>query len=241
MRSGDVEVALAECARWIVHRRSAKPFDHAGGSAPVDEFGPENGVRSLAMGVEPQAVQFVAEPFAYQVEARCQRLGRRTVGNEHHLRALRAALHHHLQIAGETNVRHFRIGSHRGIDEGPPHDRGDTIDQRVLHAAVRDGHHSMAAELEHPDLRRTLPSADGEPGAQAERARRAGDDRKVRQSMEVSERLERRARSGGNARLTVSRAAGARRTVRARGLSSRRWPANLRSGLAHVTSPRALP
>ena len=147
------------------------------------------------------------------------------------------ALHHHLQVAGEACVGRFRIWSYVGIDKSTPHDRDDTIDQRVLDAAVRDGHHSMAAELEHPDLRRTLPSADGEPGAQTERTRRAGDDRNVGQSMKVSERFERRASRGGNIRLTVSRAAGARRTVRARGLPAATLPANSRSSPMHVTSP----
>src|SRR5580692_1609801 len=53
----DLEVVLPESTRRVVHRRSAKPLHDADRPAPVLEVGTENGVGSLAMRIEPQAVQ----------------------------------------------------------------------------------------------------------------------------------------------------------------------------------------
>ncbi len=159
----DIEIALAERAGRVMHRRAREALDHGGGSAPVLEIRAENGVGALAVRVEPQAVQFVAEPLADQVEAGCQGRGRRAVGDQHDLRGLRAALHHHLQVAGEACMRGFRIAGHVGVDEAPAHDRDDAVDQRVMDAAVGDRHHAVRAELEHPDLGRARPAANGKP------------------------------------------------------------------------------
>jgi hypothetical protein len=49
----DIEIVLPEGARRVVNLRSAKMFDHAGGTAPVLEVGAENGVGSFAIAVEP--------------------------------------------------------------------------------------------------------------------------------------------------------------------------------------------
>ena len=54
---GDVEIALPECARRVVHRSPAKTLDHAGRPAPVLEVRTEDGIGALVIGVEPQAVQ----------------------------------------------------------------------------------------------------------------------------------------------------------------------------------------
>ena len=112
-------------------------------------------------------------------------------------------------------MRGFRIRRHGGIDESPPHDRRHAIDQRMLDAAVRDVHQPMRAELEHPELGRAEPAPDREPRAQTKPARRAGYHRHSRQSVSTRERLERRARGGGDARLAESRATRARRAMRA--------------------------
>ena len=53
----DVEIVLPEGTRRIMHRRPAKMFHHAFGSALVLEIGTEDGIRALAIGIEPQAVQ----------------------------------------------------------------------------------------------------------------------------------------------------------------------------------------
>src|SRR5271166_4283753 len=53
----DVEIVLPECARRIVHRGPAKTFDHAGWPPPILKIGTEDGIGTLAIGVEPQTMQ----------------------------------------------------------------------------------------------------------------------------------------------------------------------------------------
>ena len=54
----DVEIALPECARRVMHRSSAKVFNHALRAAPVFKVGAEDGVGALAISIEPEAVKF---------------------------------------------------------------------------------------------------------------------------------------------------------------------------------------
>ena len=100
------------------------------------------------MRVEPQAVELGAEPLTDQVQAGSERRGGRRVGDEHHLGALGAALHHHLQIARKTQMGGVGVARHARLDERTPHDGRDVIDQRMMHSAVRHMDHAVRADLE---------------------------------------------------------------------------------------------
>ena len=69
----EIEIALAERARRIVHGRPAKMFDNARRPPPTVEIGTENAVGAFGIGVEPQAVQILTEPLANEIQTRRQR------------------------------------------------------------------------------------------------------------------------------------------------------------------------
>ncbi len=222
-----------------MHRGSAEMFDHARRSTPVLEVGAQDGVGTLEVGVEPQAVQFAAEPLSDQFQAGRQGFDGRAIGDEHHLRGLRAALHDHLQITRQAQMRLIRVAGHFGVGQGAPHDRGDAVDQGMLNAAVRDVNHAMRAELEQPDLRRAQPAADGEARAEPKTGGLTGNHRDLRQAVNACQLLERTAGGRGEAVLTEARAAGAGRAVRARRRLARLHWARLRCARLHCAQLRA--
>ena len=71
---GDVEVALPEGARRIMDRRAAEALDNARRAIAVLEVGAEDGVRTPAVRIEPEAVQVRAESLVDQLEAGGERL-----------------------------------------------------------------------------------------------------------------------------------------------------------------------
>ena len=117
----------------------------------------------------------------WELSALRQRCGRLGIGNQHHLRGLRAALDDYLQIASKPEMRLIRIARDSRFDERAAHDARDAVDQRMLHAAARNMHHSMSAELEQPELRRADPPANREARTMPKIEGRAGHDRRLRQ------------------------------------------------------------
>ena len=189
------------------------------------------------IGVEPQAVQLAAEPLADQFQARRQGFGGRAVGDDHHLRGLRAALHDHLQIARQTQMGLIRVAGHFGIGQGAPHDGGDAVDQGMLNAAVRDVNHAMGAEFEQPDLGRAQPPADGETRAKPKTGGLPGNHRNLRQAVNARQLIERAA--GGERRCPSRRSAGSPGRADGAGTSIR--SAALRSAGLRSAAHRAGP
>src|ERR1700734_2308725 len=111
-------------------------------------------------------------------------------------------------------MRLIRITRDSRLDERAAHDPGDAVDERMLHTAARDMHHTMGAELEQPHLRRADPAANGEARAMPKAEGRARYDRGLRQAVASGEIAERPARDGVDAGLTEPRASGARRPMR---------------------------
>ncbi len=131
------------------------------------ELASQDRVGAFALRVEPQAVQFVAEPVANQFETLGEGFDRRAVADDHDLRASRAALHHDLQVTGEPAMDGLGVGRDLRIDQRAPHHGRDAVDQWMLHDAVRDVHHAMRAEFEHAEPGRAQPAANGQAGAQS--------------------------------------------------------------------------
>src|SRR5271168_1672925 len=108
-----------------------------------------------------------------------------------------------------------RIAGHASLYQGAPHDRGDPVDQGVLHAAVGDVHHAMRPELEQPQLGCAQPAPDGEPRTQPIPGRLTGNHANFWQPVSPRELIERVARRRGNARLTEPGTARTRWAMRA--------------------------
>src|ERR1700677_229052 len=210
----DVEVALTEGTRRIVHGCSAEALDHALRSAQLLECRPHDGIGVPEVRIEPQTVQIAAEPLADQREALRQRLGGCAVGDDHHLSALRGPLHHHLQIPGDARVCLVGVAAHARLDQGAPHDACHAVDQRMLDPAVRDVNHAVSAELEEPDLRRAQPSADRQTRPQPKAGIQPRDDLHVGQPVRPREFIERAFGGAGDPPLAESRTGRARRQVR---------------------------
>ncbi len=54
----------------------------------------------------------------------------------------------HLQVACEAQVSLVRVAGDSSIGQCLPHHGGDAVDQGMLHAAVRNVNHAVAAEFE---------------------------------------------------------------------------------------------
>ncbi len=85
---GNVEIVLPECTWRVMYGRTAEIFDDTRRSMPGLEFRTDDGVGALAMRVEPQAVQIVAEALANQVQAPREWLDGWAIGDQHHLSLL---------------------------------------------------------------------------------------------------------------------------------------------------------
>ena len=119
-------------------------------------------------------------------------------------------------------MRPLRIARHTGLHHGPPHHRRGVIDQRVLHAAIRNVHHAMGAKFEQSDLRRTDAAADREPRPQAKPGAFSGPLRHRRQRMRARQRVERSARRARDSGLAEARTAATGRAMGTRVRSSHR-------------------
>src|ERR1700722_4208067 len=148
----DGEIVLPEGSRRIVDRGPAESRDHGSRPAPVLKVGTEDGIGALAVGVEPEAVKLRTQTIADQIEASRQGRGRPAVGDDHHLGALRTALHHDLQVAYQAQMRFIRVAGHSGLDEGAPHGSCNPVDQGMLNAAFGDVNHAVGPELKQPHL-----------------------------------------------------------------------------------------
>jgi hypothetical protein len=111
-------------------------------------------------------VQLRPKPLTDQIQARCQGFGGCTVGDDHHLRSLRAPFHDHLQVAGKAEMGVVGVARYSNINQGAPHLTRDAVDQGVMHTAVRNVYHAVSFELEQPELGRAQPAADGKPRAE---------------------------------------------------------------------------
>jgi hypothetical protein len=106
-------------------------------------------------------------------------------------------------------MRLIGIAGDSRLDERSAHDICDAVDERMLHAAARDVHNAVGAELEQPQLRRAEAPADGEACAMPKFERRAGYERRLRQAVAAGEIAQRLAHEGIDAGLTKARASGA--------------------------------
>ena len=211
----DFEIALAEGTGRVVHRGSAEMLGDRIGPAPALEMRAEYDVGAIAVRVEPQAVQLMAKLLADQLEAARERLRRLAVSHQHDLRRLRAALHDHLQIARKAQVCLIRIAGDARLDERTAHDAGDAVDERMLHSAARNVHHTVGTELEQSELGRAEASANREPRAMSKAEHRTGHDCRIRKAMVASEIAEGRAHEGIDAGLSEPGTTRARRPMRA--------------------------
>ena len=194
------------------------------GPAPALELRTQDGVGPLALRVEPEAVQFVTETVAYQLERSGQGLCGGRITDQHHLRGPRRTFDDHLQVARDATMRRFDVRRHVGIDQRAAHDGGDTVDQRVVDHAVRNRDDAMRAELEHAQFRRARPPADREARPLTEASGRASAHRHGLDAMRCGKSLECVERCGCNARLAEAGAARARRSMRTcRGRLSMAW------------------
>jgi hypothetical protein len=214
---GDVEVVLPERTGRIVDRGAPEAFDDRGRPAPAHEIWAEDRVGARDVQVAPEAVQRVAETGAHVVQARGERLDPVGIGDQHDLRRPRGALDDDLQVTREPAVRRLVVAAHAGLDERLSHDRGHAVDQRVLDAALRDGHDAVRPELEHAEGGPATPAADREPRAVPEPGGRAADHPGLPQAVGARETLQRLECRRRESRLAVAGAAGARRSVRAGG------------------------
>src|SRR5450631_1323472 len=212
----NVQIALPECARRVVHRSPAKMFDHAVRPIAVLEVGTKDGIGALAVGVEPQAVQLSTEALTDQIEAHGKWLRGRAVSDDHDLCGLRATFHNDLQVACETQMGLVRVAGHLRIDKRSAHHGGDAIDQRVLNAAVWDMNHAVGAKFKQSQFGRTQTAPDGQPGAQPIPGSLSGNHWDVGQSVRTRQPTERVARRRGDTALAESRATRARGAVRVR-------------------------
>ena len=158
-------------------------------------------------------LQLAAEPLPDQIQACGKGLDRRAVADDHHLRGLRAALHHHLQIARKSQMGLVGVAGHSSIDQRPADDGRRAVDQGMLNAAVGDVDHAVGIELEQPHFGRAQAAADGETRAVAKPGGCPGNHRYFRQAMGARQRIERAACGRSDAVLTEPRTAGARRAV----------------------------
>jgi hypothetical protein len=186
----DFEIALAERAGRIVDGGAAKVLDHARRSMPVQKLGTENGVALPRIGIEPQAMQLAARAFADQIQTARQRLRRVAVGNEDDLGGLRVALHYDLQITREAQVGAVRVAGHARIHERTAHNGGDTINERMMYAAMRDVYHAVGALFEEPDFGRIQAAAKSETAPVPERSELPGDHGHVGQGVSARQVLE---------------------------------------------------
>ncbi len=167
-----------------------------------------------------------------------KRLDRRAVADDHHLRAVGAALHHDLQVTGEPAMDGLGVGSDLRIDERAPHHGRDAVDQWMLHDAVRDVHDSMRAEFEHAEPGRTQAPANGQAGAQSKAGQRTRHHGNTRQAMGAGQRFQRCLCRGSDARLTETRTARAGRAVGAGQHGCGRQPPHAASNTRRRLVPR---
>ena len=199
----------------IVHGGAAEVLDDAGRTAPVLEVLSEDGVGWLALAVEPEAVQFFAQPFTYQVEDAAS-------GSAawrwppHHLRALRAALHHDLQVAGHATVAALGVGRDFGVDQRAAYHGRDAV--------VSGGRCCSGGCAPRGACRARTVRCAANPAGHGWRDGRAGESRSwpQRSPAHLAAAVLRPAHAGrrvSRARGPVRRSAtaAARRTVRARG------------------------
>jgi hypothetical protein len=168
---GDIEIVLPERPRRVVHRGSAEAFDHADRTAPS---GGNSGPRTvLVLGAVPLNHRLCNSlPSRSRIRSKHAAAGSGValLHDENHLRSLRAALHHHLQIARQSQMRAIRITAHFRLNQRAPHHRGDPIDQRMMNAAVRYVDHAVAVEFEQAHFGRAHVPADGQTRAQPKAA-----------------------------------------------------------------------
>ena len=122
----------------------------------------EDGVVPRGLAVPPQAVQALAEVALDRGEQAIEPGRFLVASDQHELRALARALHDDLQVADAAGVGGVGIGKNALFDQGAPDHPRDLIDERVMHATIRDVHDPMTAELEDADLRVLHATANGE-------------------------------------------------------------------------------